>query len=88
MDYKEALGRWGANKAGLDPELWTSIRVDLDVDPGYSSPYNDGGYDSYAESPSVNIEVIHKMKVVYYDNITYDFTTVVQEILEVADGKH
>lgn len=86
MDYREALGRWGALKSGGDPSLWVQYHVDLDVEGGYSSG-GDDGYDSYATSPRVNIEVGRKGRTVYYDDITYDFSTLIREILEVADGR-
>ena len=89
MDYSEALGRWGAKIAGLDPEIHEQITVDLVMNQGYACC---GGRDpdcycSFAESASMELTVSRGRKIVY-TNTYFDFSTAVREILEVADGKH
>lgn len=86
MEYNEALGRWGAAKAGEDPNLWEQFSVDLEVNPGYAccGGRDEGCYCSYAESPSVELVIRHNGRTIYTDRYL-DFTETVREIFEVAN---
>ena len=85
MNYNEALGRWGAEKLGLNTNQWPSVKVDTEMDQGYQCNCNDPNcWGSFNEPASFHVIISAGKKSTDID-ITYGFTEMLHEILDIAE---
>lgn len=100
MNADEALQEWGRRKLleRYPGTEYSEVYVDQEIDPGYNCC---GGSDpecycSYAESPSMKIEIVgyigEKRKSVWrethrieLDDYNYDFARLIREIVAVGE---
>jgi len=100
MNSDEALQEWGRRKLLVvyPGTEYSEVEVDVDIDPGYNCC---GGSDpdcycSYAESPSMQIEIVgfygpetvrHRMQShrIETGEYNYDFHRLIREIVAVGE---
>lgn len=93
MHYEDALREWGAQQLEREyPKFMdrSSVQVSIEINPGFSCC---GGRDpdcycSFAESPSVYLEITGKNGIKRYSTIKHhiDFGELLRELVAVADG--
>ena len=101
MKYEDALQEWGARKIetanwALTEKIDRStVKVEMEFDEGYACC---GGRDpdcycSFAESPSANVSITgrtsassRKVYSAEIDHYSFDFATVLREIVEASGG--
>lgn len=91
MPYEDALREWGARKleeAGHTNVDRSIVNVEMDFNQGYHCGC--GGdpncYCSFEEAPSANISISSGRASITIDHYSFDFASVLGEIVAVGGG--